>query len=103
MVEIAKALSLDARILIMDEPTSSLTLTETARLLQVTKDLRAKGVAILYFAPSREVHDIADRVVALRDGQNAGGLRREEVTRERIVKMMVGRDLESFYRRPARK
>ena len=95
MVEIAKALSLDARILIMDEPTSSLTLKETARLLQVTKDLRAKGVAILYISHRLgEIIEIADRVVALRDGQNAGGLRREEITHERMVSLMVGRDLE---------
>ena len=95
MVEIAKALSLDARILIMDEPTSSLTLKETARLLEVTKDLRAKGVAILYISHRLgEIIDIADRVVALRDGENAGGLRREEITHDRMVSLMVGRDLE---------
>ncbi|HYN83963.1 MAG TPA: sugar ABC transporter ATP-binding protein, partial [Pyrinomonadaceae bacterium] len=111
MVEIAKALSQDARILIMDEPTSSLTLTETERLMGVVKGLRAQGVSVIYISHRLgEVKELADRVVALRDGRNAGELRRGEVTHDRMVRMMVGRDLESFYahadegaaRRPAR-
>jgi ribose transport system ATP-binding protein len=104
MVEIAKALSLNARILIMDEPTSSLTLTETARLLEVVRDLRSHGVAIIYISHRLdEIQEIADRVVVLRDGANAGALSREEITHERMVKMMVGRDLDKFYQHPARK
>ena len=71
MVEIAKALSLNARILIMDEPTSSLTLTETARLLEVVHELRSQGVAIIYISHRlNEMEQIADRVVVLRDGAN---------------------------------
>jgi len=98
MVEIAKALSQDARILIMDEPTSSLTLSETERLMAVVKELRAQGVSIIYISHRLgEVKELADRVVALRDGRNAGRLAREEVTHDRMVKMMVGRDIESFY------
>ncbi|HYN84461.1 MAG TPA: sugar ABC transporter ATP-binding protein [Pyrinomonadaceae bacterium] len=98
MVEIAKALSQDARILIMDEPTSSLTLTETERLMGVVKGLRAQGVSVIYISHRLgEVKELADRVVALRDGRNAGELRRDEVTHDRMVRMMVGRDLESFY------
>jgi ribose transport system ATP-binding protein len=98
MVEIAKALSQDARILIMDEPTSSLTLSETERLMSVVKELRAQGVSIIYISHRLgEVKELADRVVALRDGRNAGRLAREEVTHDRMVKMMVGRDIESFY------
>lgn len=99
MVEIAKALSLKARILIMDEPTSSLTLTETARLLGVVKELRAQGVSIIYISHRiAEIQELADRVVVLRDGHNAGSLRREEVGHDRIVKLMVGRDLaDHFY------
>jgi ribose transport system ATP-binding protein len=75
MVEIAKALSLEARILIMDEPTSSLTLTETARLFEVIKELRTQGVSIIYISHRlAEIVDLADRVVVLRDGRNAGVL-----------------------------
>lgn len=101
MVEIAKALSLNARILIMDEPTSSLTLTETARLLEVVKELRAQGVGIIYISHRLgEVTEIADRAVVLRDGANAGELARDEINHDNMVKMMVGRDIESFYQRP---
>jgi len=101
MVEIAKALSLNARILIMDEPTSSLTLTETARLLEVVNELRAQGVAVIYISHRlNEIEQIADRVVVLRDGANVGALAREEITHEQMVKMMVGRDLEKFYQQP---
>lgn len=102
LVEIAKALSLKARILIMDEPTSSLTLSETARLLEVVDELKTQGVAIIYISHRlSEIEEIADRVVVLRDGANAGELAREEITHERMVRMMVGRDLEKFYQ-PAR-
>ena len=98
MVEIAKALSLNARILIMDEPTSSLTLTETARLLELVQDLKKQGVAIIYISHRLgEIEEIADRVVVLRDGANAGTLAREEITHDRIVNLMVGRDLDKFY------
>src|SRR5439155_12864188 len=85
MVEIAKALSQNARILIMDEPTSSLTLTETARLMEVAKELRAQGVSIIYISHRLgEISDLADRVVVLRDGRNAGVLAREEISHDRI-------------------
>ncbi len=97
MVEIAKALSLKAQILIMDEPTSSLTLAETDRLIAVTKELRANGVSIIYISHRLgEVKELADRVVALRDGRNAGGLTKDEISHDRMVKLMVGRDLEKF-------
>ena len=100
MVEIAKALSMNTRILLMDEPTSSLTLSETETLLKITKDLRAQGVSIIYISHRlSEVKEIADRVVALRDGKNAGGLAREEISHDHMVKLMVGRDL--IYRQPA--
>jgi len=95
MVEIAKALSLNARILIMDEPTSCLTLTETARLFEVAKELKAQGVSIIYISHRLgEIASLADRVVVLRDGRNAGTLARDEITHDRIVKLMVGRDLD---------
>lgn len=99
MVEIAKALSQNARILILDEPTSSLTITETERLLNVIRELRSQGVSIIYISHRlAEIEQIADRVIVLRDGQNAGVLERDEITRDRIVKLMVGRDIERFYR-----
>ena len=99
MVEIAKALSLNARLLIMDEPTSSLTLTETNRLLEVARELRAQGVSIIYISHRLgEVLELADRVVVLRDGQNAGTLSRAEMTHDRIVQLMVGRDLQHVHK-----
>jgi ribose transport system ATP-binding protein len=95
MVEIAKALSLNARIVIMDEPTSSLTLTETERLLRVIKDLREQGVSIIYISHRLgEIKQIADRVVVLRDGRNAGILERDQIDHDNIVRLMVGRDLQ---------
>lgn len=101
MVEIAKALSLNARVLIMDEPTSSLTLTETERLLDVVRELRAQGVGIIYISHRLgEVHEIADRVVAFRDGKNAGGLTKSEITHEAMVRLMVGRELVRVERDP---
>ena len=98
MVEIAKALSQDARLLIMDEPASCLTLSETARLLEATKELSAQGVSIIYITHRlSEISDLADRVVVLRDGRNAGTLAGGEITHDRIVRLMVGRDLDRSY------
>lgn len=98
MVEIAKALSLDTRLLIMDEPTSSLTLAETNRLLEVVRELRASGVSVIYISHRLgEVTEVADRVVVLRDGANAGTLEREEMNHDRIVQLMVGRDLQHVH------
>ena len=103
MVEIAKALSLNARILILDEPTSSLTLTETERLIGVIKGLRDEGVSIIYISHRLgEIKEIADRVVVLRDGKNAGELPRDEINHDAIVKLMVGRDIKRFYKPPAK-
>lgn len=101
MVEIARAISVGARILIMDEPTSSLTLSETRRLLEIVNDLKAQGVSVIYISHRLdEVREIADRVVVLRDGCNAGMLGREEISHDRMVQMMVGRDLKDFYISP---
>jgi ribose transport system ATP-binding protein len=94
LVEIAKALSLDARVLIMDEPTSSLTLAETARLHEVVMRLRARGVAVIYITHRLgEVSAIADRAVVLRDGANAGALAGDQLTHDNMVRLMVGRDI----------
>lgn len=98
LVEIARALAAGARLIIMDEPTSSLTLGETQRLLDIIRELKAQGVSVIYISHRLdEVRAIADRVVALRDGRNAGELQLDEIEHDRLVKMMVGRDLQEFY------
>jgi ribose transport system ATP-binding protein len=98
MVEIAKALSMDARIIIMDEPTSSLTLTETEKLLRVIADLRSAGVSVIYISHRlSEVQTCADRVVVLRDGQQVGELAKGEIRHGTMVRLMIGRDLKSIY------
>ena len=98
MVEIAKALSQNAKVIIMDEPTSSLTLTETDRLLATVKELRKEGVSVIYISHRLgEIEQIADRAVALRDGKNAGELGPGEIHHDRMVSLMVGRKLEDLY------
>jgi ribose transport system ATP-binding protein len=99
LVEIARALAQDARVIIMDEPTSSLTQRETQRLFEVVSDLKRAGVAVVYISHRlAEVKHIADRVVVLRDGRNSGELDRAEVSHDRMVQLMVGRDLKQFFR-----
>ncbi|MFG0286224.1 MAG: sugar ABC transporter ATP-binding protein [Phycisphaerales bacterium JB039] len=103
MVEIAKALSREARIIIFDEPTSSLTLGEIERLFAVIRQLRARGVAVIYISHRlAEVEQIADRVVALRDGAVAGELSRSAISHDAMVRLMIGRDLGRFYQRTQR-
>jgi ribose transport system ATP-binding protein len=100
LVEIAKALSTNARVLIMDEPTSSLSQHETEQLFRVIRDLRHRGVCIVYISHRLgEVKQLADRVVVLRDGENAGNLTKEQITHDAMVKLMVGRDISQFYAR----
>jgi ribose transport system ATP-binding protein len=103
LVEIAKALSLDSRIIIMDEPTSSLTLQETDRLLELVRELSKQGVSVIYISHRLgEVEHCADRVVVLRDGKNAGELPKTEIRHDRIVSLMVGRAIKGFYAAPSR-
>ena len=98
LVEIAKALFVEARIIIMDEPTSSLTLQETERLLQVITELRADGVTVIYVSHRLgEVKSCADRVICLRDGRIVGQLAREDVTHAAMIRLMIGRDLKALY------
>ena len=100
LVEIARALSLESRLLILDEPTSSLTETETDRLFSVLKELTQSGISILYISHRlKEVEAIADRVTVLRDGKNAGDLKRGGIHHQAIVQLMVGRELKQFYQR----
>jgi ribose transport system ATP-binding protein len=100
LVEIARALSLSARVLIMDEPTSSLSQRETERLFAVVEGLRREGVAVVYISHRlAEVERLADRAVVLRDGRNAGELARAEINHSALVRLMVGRDLRQFFPR----
>lgn len=100
MVEIAKALSINAQVLIMDEPTSSLSAGESVRLFEVIRDLRNQGVSIVYISHRlAEVQNLSDRVTVLRDGENAGDLVRGEVTHSSLVRLMVGRDISRVFSR----
>ncbi len=98
MVEIARALSLEARILIMDEPTSALTLNEVDDLFQIVRRLRESGTAILFISHRLdELFELADRVTVLRDGQYIGTRSMEGVTREELIRMMVGRNVDNLF------
>jgi ribose transport system ATP-binding protein len=102
LVEIAKALSQDARLIILDEPTSSLPLQETERLLTVIRSLVAEGISIVFVSHRlHEIERVCDRVVVLRDGELVGGLTRDEITYRRLVQMMIGRELKVAYTPPA--
>jgi ribose transport system ATP-binding protein len=102
MLEICKALSQKARLVIMDEPTSSLTLAETDRLLSVVENLRRDGVAIIFITHRlNELARIADRVVVLRDGRNVGDLPKERINHAEMIRLMIGRDLKALYTPPA--
>jgi ribose transport system ATP-binding protein len=101
LVEIARAFSLNARFLIMDEPTSSLTAAETERLFRVIRAMRTEGVSFIYISHRLvEIEELADRVFVLRDGKNAGLLQPPEITSGRMVQLMVGRELKSYYGNP---
>jgi ribose transport system ATP-binding protein len=102
MLEIVKALSLDARLIIMDEPTSSLTTSETSRLLDIVADLKKSGVAIIFITHRlSEIERCADRVVALRDGALVGSLARAEIRHDAMIQLMIGRSLNTLYTPPA--
>ena len=96
-VEIARALSLKVKVLIMDEPTASLSAHEVARLLDIARALKAQGVAVIYISHRLdEIFRIADRVTVIRDGQHISTKPIADVTEDGLVKDMVGRALESF-------
>ena len=98
MVEIAKALSLDAEIIIMDEPTDALTDTETESLFKVIKTLQDKGKSIIYISHRlREVFEICDDVTVLRDGKFVAAKKVSEINEDELIEMMVGRKLEEQY------
>ena len=100
MVEIARALAANTRIIVMDEPTTSLTSRETEKLFGVIAALKAHEIAIIYISHRmEEVYQLADRVTVLRDAGYVGTLERSELSAARLVSMMVGRDLSGFYKK----
>lgn len=100
MVEVAKALSLDAKILIMDEPTSALTEYEIKELFATIRNLKSQGVSIIYISHRmEELFEIGDRVTVMRDGKVIGTHHAEKVTREQLIQEMVGRELDDQYPR----
>jgi D-xylose transport system ATP-binding protein len=105
MVEIAKALSKRARILVLDEPTSALTDREVAELFRILRKLKQDGVCMCYISHKmEEIKQIADRVVVLRDGQTIGDVTAiTDITLDQIIARMVGRDIKDMFPAPARK
>ncbi len=103
VVEIAKALSHEARVVVMDEPSAALSPRETERLFSVIRELQAQGIGLIYISHRlNEIFDVADRVTVLRDGAHVGTRPVTELTRDRIIEMMVGRTLETeFPKQPA--
>jgi ABC-type sugar transport system ATPase subunit len=98
LVEIAKALTFKPCLLIMDEPTASLSEKEIQTLFALMKDLRSKGISIVFISHKlEEVLEITDRIVVLRDGKNAGEISTHEATKGMLISMMVGRVLENLY------
>lgn len=97
LVEIAKALSQNARILIMDEPTSALTEAETQKLYDIIRHLKTQGTTVLYVSHRlREVFAISDRITVLRDGRRVGTVKTAEADPRKVVAMMVGREVEEM-------
>ena len=98
MVEIIKAVSCDARLIIMDEPTSSLDSEETDHLFRTIRELKEKGVAIIYISHRmEEIFEICDHVSVFRDGTYVGERSMEGVTRDELISMMVGRKVENVF------
>ena len=92
MVEIAKAVSRECKLLVLDEPTAALTLPEVEELFKIMNDLRDKGIGMIYISHRMdEINRISDRVTVMRDGEYVGTVNTAEVTKDDIVKMMVGR------------
>ncbi|BAS27774.1 D-ribose transporter ATP binding protein [Limnochorda pilosa] len=101
LVEIARALASDCRVLILDEPTAALTRAEVERLFDVLRGLRSRGVALVYISHKlEEVFALADRVTVLRDGRQVGSGPAASWTREEVIARMVGRELSGYF--PAR-
>ncbi len=100
MVEIARALSMKSRLIIMDEPTSALSEHETEKLFQIMRDLKAQGLSIIFVTHRlEEVHQICDRITVLRDGRNIGSANVQTISLNDIIRMMVGRSVEELFHR----
>jgi ribose transport system ATP-binding protein len=98
LVEIARALAEHPRILVMDEPTTSLSAHEAERLFTIIRQLKSEGIAIIYISHRMsEVYELADRLSVLRDGKLIGTLDKDAISAATVVRMMVGRELSSFY------
>jgi len=98
VVEIAKALVRNARLLVMDEPTTALTPTEVQRLMDLVHDLRRQGMGVIYISHRlEEIHHLADRATVLRDGRCVGTLGRGQLERQRLIELMVGRKIENEF------
>ena len=98
MVEIARALAADAKVLIMDEPTSSLTAVDMENLFRVIADLKKSGTSIVYISHFlEEVAEVADRVEVLRDGRTVGGGKMRDLSIPQIINLMVGREIDELF------
>lgn len=98
IVEIAKAIMLNVRILILDEPTAPLTANETEILFRIIRELKRKGVAVIYISHRlEEIFEICDRAVVLRDGEKVGEVRVADTNRKELIRMMIGRELTNYY------
>jgi ribose transport system ATP-binding protein len=98
LVEIARALAGEARVIVMDEPTAALSETEAGRLFAIVRDLKARGIAVVYISHRLdEIFALADRVVVLRDGRHVGTRSRAGLGRRELIELMVGRDLADEY------
>jgi methyl-galactoside transport system ATP-binding protein len=104
MVEIVKAVSYDAKIIVLDEPTSSLTENEVDKLFEIMRTLKKKGIGLIYISHKmEEIFNISDYVTVLRDGEYIGTKKTSELTMDTIINMMVGRDLEHRFPHKAHK
>ncbi len=98
MVEIAKALAKNTDVLVLDEPTSALTEKEVQALFEIIKDLKKRGVTMIYISHKlEEVFEICDRITVLRDGETVGSFMTKELNRDKLVSLMVGRELTNLY------
>ncbi len=98
MIEIAKALAYDTKVLIMDEPTSALAEKEIENLFVIMRELKERGISIIFISHKLdEVLEITDKVVILRDGENAGEVQTKEADEQKLISMMVGREMSEFY------
>jgi len=94
MIEIAKAISMDAKVIVFDEPTAALTEAETESLFKIINDLKSRGIGIIYISHRMdEIDAITDRITVLRDGQFVDRVHTKETTRDKIINMMVGRTI----------